>query len=286
MSEENETTNEPQPPPAAEFYEQGTPEQLAELYGALAAARGEFTKIVKNRTVTIKPKDPNKPAYTFDYAELEESLAATVPALSKHGLVVIQPPTIGVIRTILAHKAGARVTTVMELPRSEDIKTFGANITYLRRYCYNALLCLSADADADDVPLPARGEAHAESRPRSQPQVPPAERREASAAPRPTQPAASARSTESRSGGVAARSASLGSETSGSTTDGPLTEAEQKSLRELLVAAGATTPVDQRALCQDLMTPHNETRIERANYKRLCIELGKLAITAKEQSNG
>lgn len=279
---DNHDTPDTQPeapaPAIADFQELGTNEQLAELYGALALARGEFTKIAKNRTVTIK----GKTEYSFDYADMEESLAATVPALAKHGLVVIQPPTINVIRTILAHKSGARVVTIMALPGAEDIKTFGASITYLRRYCYNALLCLSADADADDTPIAARGEAHAESRPRSQPSVP--KREEAPAAPRPTAPATS--TAPSSTTGASAPAAKPTSPASGapSDADAPLTLEQQQSIRKLCEGAGAQG-AQAKALILELLGVRNETKASQANYKFLVTELGRLAINAKESAD-
>lgn len=277
MTENHDTQPEAPAPTIADFQELGTPEQLAELYGALALARGEFTKIAKNRTVTIK----GKTEYSFDYADMEESLAATVPALAKHGLVVIQPPTINVIRTILAHKSGARVVTIMALPGAEDIKTFGASITYLRRYCYNALLCLSADADADDTPIAARGEAHAESGPRSQPSVP--KRDETPAAPRPTQRTDSA-SPAAASGSPSTTPPSSNASPVATSSDGPLTAEQQQSIRKLCEGAGATG-ADAKALINELLSPHNETKLSQANYKRIVTELGRLAINAKEQAN-
>lgn len=141
-----------------DFQEIGTDAQLGALYGALAQARAEFTKIQKDRTVSIKS---DKGSYTFNYAELENSLEATVPFLSKHGLVVIQPATTSVVRTILAHKDGGRVVSTMAIPEARDIKTYGGHITYLRRYSYNAMLCLSADADLNDMPEAKRGETSA-----------------------------------------------------------------------------------------------------------------------------
>lgn len=152
-----------------DYKEFGTDAQITALYAAMAQARGEFGKIVQNRTARIS-KD-GKLLYEFTYADMDQVLEAVVPALSKHGLVVMQPPG-SVLRTILAHKGGARIMSVMELPKAGDIKTHGGNITYLRRYALNALLCLAADADADDMPNAKQGETGAQSGPRRTPEVP------------------------------------------------------------------------------------------------------------------
>jgi hypothetical protein len=140
---------------AVAFQEIGTDEQVSALYFALGQARPKFTRIEKNKEVTITPRD--KPKYTFKYAELDESLTATIPALAEHGLTVLQPYSGGaghpdVVRTIIAHKDGGRIVTITELPGWNDIKALGSHITYMRRYAYNALLCLAADSDADEGP--------------------------------------------------------------------------------------------------------------------------------------
>lgn len=266
-----------------EFQELGSPEQLAELYGALAAARGEFTRIAKNRTVKIKSA---KGDYTFDYAELEESLAATVPALSKHGLVVLQPAGGAILRTIVAHKGGARIVTTMPLPAAEDIKTFGGSISYMRRYCYNATLCLSADADADDMPDAKRGESHAESKPRSTPQVPRQEQ------PRPlakgsNAPSTSATQTPLTSPKPSATASQPASAPQGSPVDSeaPCTQEQQAKIRGMLKATGAQE-TEYRSVVADILSKRGEQRMTQGNFVYLTTELGKLAIANAEGANG
>lgn len=266
-----------------EFQELGSPEQLAELYGALASARGEFTRIAKNRTVKIKSA---KGDYTFDYAELEESLAATVPALSKHGLVVLQPAGGAILRTIVAHKSGARIITTMPLPAAEDIKTFGGSISYMRRYCYNATLCLSADADADDMPDAKRGESHAEARPRSTPQVPRQEQ------PRPlasgsNAPSTSAAQTPSQSPQPFVTASQPASAPQGSPggSDEKCTPEQQAKIRGMLVATGAKD-TEFHGIVADILAKRGEQRMTQGNFVYLTTELGKLAIANAEQANG
>lgn len=137
--------------PIAVTTEIGTPSQLAELYGALAAAQGEFPPITKNRTVMIDLK-------TFRYADLEEITAKTRPALSKHGLATVQPISMSTsgtgtsIFTRLMHKGGATIES--EIPLSQfmrgEIKEYGAAVTYMRRYAKGALLDIAADDDLDE----------------------------------------------------------------------------------------------------------------------------------------
>lgn len=134
--------------------EVGTSQQLAALYGALAAAQGEFQSIQKNRDVEIKMREGGK--YRFQYADLEEITAKTRPALSKHGLATAQPivrtGTATVLRTMLVHKEGGRLISEIPLPSSSggDIKNYGATLTYLRRYAKTAILDVAADDDLDE----------------------------------------------------------------------------------------------------------------------------------------
>lgn len=137
--------------PLAVTTEIGSPSQLAELYGALAAAQGEFLPITKNRVVMIDLK-------SFRYADLEEITAKTRPALSKHGLATTQPISMSTsgtgtsIFTRLMHKGGATIES--EIPLTQfmrgEIKEYGAAVTYMRRYAKGALLDIAADDDLDE----------------------------------------------------------------------------------------------------------------------------------------
>jgi hypothetical protein len=127
----------------------------AKLAEALAKAQGEFLAIEKNKSVQIKSE---KGSYSFRYADLEEMIAKTRPALAKHGLSVVQSigvsPQGGVfLDTVLMHASGGALSSRLPLPdvgSMGDPKRFGALITYLRRYQYSAILCIAADDDLDD----------------------------------------------------------------------------------------------------------------------------------------
>lgn len=135
----------------------GNPANIGTLFAALALAQGAFEPIVKNRDVSIRPKDPSKPAYKFRYADLQEIRDKTTPALSANGFALIslvtKNPDGGThIRTILGHACGARIESNMDVPRGKDgeIKDFGAIVTYLRRYIVSAMLGVAADDDLDE----------------------------------------------------------------------------------------------------------------------------------------
>lgn len=128
----------------------------AALYAALAQAQGEFKPIEKNREVSIRTKEGY--TYQFRYADLEQIISATRPALSSNGLCVIQRvlqqdgANHSVLETVLMHKDGGSITSTSRLPPETlgDLKQFGAGMTYMRRYAYSALLCVSADDDLDE----------------------------------------------------------------------------------------------------------------------------------------
>lgn len=121
----------------------------AELYAALAKAQGEFKPVAKNRAVQIRMKEGG--TYRFEYADLEALISATRPALAANSLAIVQQVTGDELITRLVHGDGDTLTSAMSLPRmGQDPKSYGAALTYLRRYAYSALLCLAADDDLDE----------------------------------------------------------------------------------------------------------------------------------------
>ena len=129
---------------------------MGEMYADLATAQGEFESIEKNQTAHIKAKDASKASYSFMYADMGEIGKKTTPALSKNGIAVISIPTVRnkttgghVLRTMLAHKSGARIESILEIPDQGEVKNFGGYITYLRRYQVSAMLNIAADSDLD-----------------------------------------------------------------------------------------------------------------------------------------
>lgn len=137
-------------PALGDFEERGTESQIAALYAALARARGNFGPIKKDRRVDVGK-------YKFDYAPMENLLAATVGPLSAEGIFIMMPFMTGRDQitkqlVIIAHASGGRIVYNFEFTPAEDEKIFGGQTTYLQRYCYRSVLMLAADADLDDVP--------------------------------------------------------------------------------------------------------------------------------------
>lgn len=125
-------------------------ESIAAISAAIAKAQGEFSPIAKNRSVKIQMKSGG--SFNFKYADLEATINATRPALSKNGLSVIQPICDDKLLTIITHSSGEYIESSMPLPAQigDDPKQYGAKISYLRRYAYQSLVCVMADDDLDE----------------------------------------------------------------------------------------------------------------------------------------
>jgi hypothetical protein len=141
-------------PPCIRLLDNARGDGLPQLFAALATARGQFSEIVRSKTVTVRPRE--KAPYTFSYAPLEEVLAATVPALAANGLALIQP--IGRLQgkawqllTLLVHSSGARIEAEVTIPADPSIapQALGSLLTYLRRYSLQGLLGVNAEDDDD-----------------------------------------------------------------------------------------------------------------------------------------
>lgn len=127
--------------------QQTRPTSRAKLYGALAKAQAEFKPIKKSAKVTIRTKD--KGSYEYHYAPLDEIIAATTEALSKHGLAQFQTIEGNVLTTVLAHESGEVIESRMTLGATKDWKEFGGSLTYARRYSLGPILGVAAEEDKD-----------------------------------------------------------------------------------------------------------------------------------------
>ena len=120
--------------------------ELKELFTALAKAQGEMK---------AAPPSSENSYYKSKYADLNELMRTSRPALSKNGLSIIQqilPNEDGqnILHTLLCHSSGEWISTQMKiLPPKSDIQSMGSYITYLRRYSYASLVGITT-ADEDD----------------------------------------------------------------------------------------------------------------------------------------
>jgi hypothetical protein len=144
-------------------------ESIGKLVFALAAAQKEYKPIKRTSENYFYSTDTRKAMY----AELQDVIAATQPALCAHGLVIIQRVSsdatryVAIIETILAHKSGEWMANVLELPataaaqrwndeikrkewyRKFDSQTIGSAFTYGRRYSWQAMTGVSSEPDDD-----------------------------------------------------------------------------------------------------------------------------------------
>lgn len=122
-------------------------ESLKELFTALAKAQAEMKAAGLNS---------ENPYFKSKYADLEEIVTASRPALSKNGLSVIQqilPNDDGqnILHTILAHNSGEWIESRMRiLPSKPDVQSLASYITYIRRYSYAAIVGVVVGGEDDD----------------------------------------------------------------------------------------------------------------------------------------
>lgn len=126
----------------------GTPEALGELFAALAAAQGEFAPVVKDSQANVQMKSGGN--YKFDYAGLDVVIAATQPALSRHGLAFMQLLGEESVTTVLA-KGGARIVSTIFFAGTPNAQEFGSKVTYLKRYARLSILSVFPVDEDDDA---------------------------------------------------------------------------------------------------------------------------------------
>lgn len=114
------------------------------LYAALAAAQAEMGRALKDST---------NPHFRSKYADLASVMAACMPALTKHGIAVMQPPyddeTGRYIKTVFVHgETGESVEARTPLIVSKnDMQGYGSACTYARRYGLLGMAMIAPDDD-------------------------------------------------------------------------------------------------------------------------------------------
>jgi hypothetical protein len=115
----------------------------ANIATALAAAQAEMGKALKQSS---------NPAFRSKYADLGNVMDACLPALTRHGIAVIQPTrhddTGRYVETVLLHSSGESLSCIVPLIVSKnDMQGYGSAVTYARRY---GLMCMAGIAPEDD----------------------------------------------------------------------------------------------------------------------------------------
>jgi hypothetical protein len=121
-------------------------EELKDLFCALAKAQAEM------ETADLSSENP---FFKTRYADLAAIVKASRPALTKHGLAIIQQIITHddgqtMLHTMLCHNSGQWVESrVRIVPPKNDVQSIGSYITYLRRYSI-AAICGIVSSDDDD----------------------------------------------------------------------------------------------------------------------------------------
>ena len=114
------------------------------LYAALAAAQAEMGRALKDTT---------NPHFRSKYADLASVQDACMPALTKHGIAVLQPAhddeTGRYVKTIFVHgETGESVECRVPLIVSKnDMQGYGSASTYARRYGLMGMAGIAPDDD-------------------------------------------------------------------------------------------------------------------------------------------
>lgn len=125
---------------------------------AFAKAQGEYDPVSRNRTG--HDFDENGQPVTYQYADLEEIIAATRPALAANGLCFLQrvsvvPGSNGLhLITEVMHSGGGSISSVVPITAPQNfasLKQYGMEQTYLRRYTAEAILGVAPYAEGDDI---------------------------------------------------------------------------------------------------------------------------------------
>lgn len=153
-----------------------TSEQTKELFSALAKAQGEFFEIKKNCTAKVEGVTASGKEYKYEYkyADLSDVLKATMPALSKNGLSIMQGPSpdTKLMLTRLAHSSGEWIETEYPIISKSgkfglDMQGYGAGFTFARRYAINGILGISSEEDTDgESQKPSEGSAEPDPKPK------------------------------------------------------------------------------------------------------------------------
>ena len=110
-------------------------------------------------------KDSSNPFFKSKYADLNAVREACMPALNKHGIVVLQPIVHvdgkNFVKTMLLHESGECLESFTEIVYSKqnDAQAQGSGISYARRYGLQSFINVGAsddDGNAASTPQPMK----------------------------------------------------------------------------------------------------------------------------------
>jgi hypothetical protein len=134
----------------SESTEEWKSSRIDKLAAALSKAQGEI------EGAAAKSENP---FYKSTYADLHTVIKSATPALSKHGLAVIQgnkwcSKSNGFfITTMLVHESGQWIKSEIRMPiGKKDAQGVGATMTYGRRYGFSAMVGVAQyDDDGNSI---------------------------------------------------------------------------------------------------------------------------------------
>lgn len=133
------------------------PEDKSKIYAAFAKAQAEFKPVVESQTA-------NAGKFSYTYATLADTLAATVPALNKYEIAFSQEEIVTSanngaqmlqVVTVLMHSSGQVITSKTHplLYAQNNAQAAASTLSYLRRYGANNLLGIAPLKDEDDAQI-------------------------------------------------------------------------------------------------------------------------------------
>jgi len=125
--------------------------------------------LVKAQLEMITPKKGSvNPFFKNKYADLNDVLAAVVPALNNNGIVLLQPLVNiegkNFVKTVLMHESGEVFESLAEIfcKNTNDAQAYGSGVTYARRYSLSSIVGIGSEDDDAQKALQAKPMATAE----------------------------------------------------------------------------------------------------------------------------
>jgi hypothetical protein len=112
------------------------------------------TALVKAQMEMTTPKKGSvNPFFKNKYADLNDVLAAVVPALNNNGIVVLQPLVNidgkNFVKTVLMHESGETFESLAEIfcSKQNDAQSYGSGVSYSRRYALSSICGIGSEDD-------------------------------------------------------------------------------------------------------------------------------------------
>jgi hypothetical protein len=118
--------------------------------------------------MTTPKKGSVNPFFKNKYADLNDVLAAVVPALNNNGIVLLQPLVNiegkNFVKTVLMHESGEIFESLAEIfcKNTNDAQAYGSGVTYARRYSLSSICGIGSEDDDAQKAVQAKPMATAE----------------------------------------------------------------------------------------------------------------------------